>query len=257
MTSKRKLLDASIEEFAQSLNFCALREGKRVFNIDAEIADGAFNLRVAKQNLDRTQVTRLLVDDGGFRSPKRVRSIVFRAQCDPSHPLIDKSGRLSTTDMIGVVDPAWKHKVIKDATSAFEPSLHAHATGLKGSKLNGPPGLLLDHDRARPHPPAADEVANFDLNAFAPTQLTIDSEIKHRTITEPMFAVEPKPDGPNLLWLERAFRALHVARIPRVPIFEARIVFGMSHSNLLYRPTSAGRRLTSVARYLEGWPGTD
>jgi hypothetical protein len=35
-----------------------LGDGKRIINLDAEIADRTFQLRVAKQELDRTQVAR-------------------------------------------------------------------------------------------------------------------------------------------------------------------------------------------------------
>ena len=75
-------------------------------------------------------------------------SIIFREKSDTSYPLVDKSGVLPSADMIGVIDPARKHKVIKDATSTFEPSQHAHATRLKQFKLDGLARLLLDHDRA-------------------------------------------------------------------------------------------------------------
>jgi hypothetical protein len=62
-----------------------------------------------------------------------------------------------------------------------------------------------------------------------------------------MFAVEPKPDCPNLLRLKRAFRDLQLTRTPGTPIFDAHIEFRMSHSHLFCRPSSAEKGV-DVAR---------
>ena len=120
------------------------------------------------------------------------------------------------------------HKAIKFDTATFEPSLHAQATGLKKFTLNGPARRLLDHDRARPGSPAADEIADLDLHYVAPAQLAIYRQVKHCAVTRLLFAVESKSDRPYLLRLQCAFRALYPARVPR-PAFDAGIIFRMSH----------------------------
>jgi len=154
-----------------------------------------------------------------------MRSVVFWAQSDPGHPLINKSSILPSADMVGMINSARKDELVKRTTSTFEPSLYADATGLKEFELNRPAGLLLNHDRARSNPAAADKVADFGFHDVTPAQLTIYSQIEHCAVTQPVFAVEPKPDSPNLLGFQRAFRALHPARIPRAPIFSNWIVF--------------------------------
>jgi len=77
-----------------------------------------------------------------------MRSVVFWAQSDPGHPLINKSSILPSADMIGVIGPARKDELVKRAASAFEPGQNAAAGRLKEFELNRPAGLLLDDDRA-------------------------------------------------------------------------------------------------------------
>jgi hypothetical protein len=48
MNSNKKLPDAEVEEL---LHLRALSEGERILDIDAEVADRALDLRMAKQNL--------------------------------------------------------------------------------------------------------------------------------------------------------------------------------------------------------------
>ncbi len=45
-----------------SLNFNGLCNRKSILKLDTEVSDGAVHLRVAQQQLDRTQVARLLID---------------------------------------------------------------------------------------------------------------------------------------------------------------------------------------------------
>ena len=84
--------------------------------------------------------------------------------------------------MVGVIDSAWKDELIQRAASVFEPGQNAAAGGLEEFELNGPAGLLLDDDCARPNPTAADEVADFDLDDITPAQFAINSEIEHRAV---------------------------------------------------------------------------
>ena len=72
--------------------------------------------------------------------------------------------------------------------------------------------------------PATDEVAALDLHDVTSAQLAIYSEIEHCAVAQPMFAVKPEPNGPDLLRLQRALGANHPAHVPRAPIFGRRIV---------------------------------
>ena len=51
-------------------DFRTLRESQGIFDIDAEISNGALDLRVAEQDLNGTQVVSPLVDQRCFRPAK-------------------------------------------------------------------------------------------------------------------------------------------------------------------------------------------
>ena len=51
------------------LEFGASGERQGVVDVDPEVAHGAFDLRVSKEDLDGAQVTRPLVDDRCLRPP--------------------------------------------------------------------------------------------------------------------------------------------------------------------------------------------
>jgi hypothetical protein len=45
------------------LHFGALSQSESILDIDAEVADGALDLRMAEQDLHGAQISRLLLDD--------------------------------------------------------------------------------------------------------------------------------------------------------------------------------------------------
>jgi hypothetical protein len=71
-TAKRfdneELLDPAAEELGRPLHLGAFGKGKRVLNVDAKIANGALDLRVAEQDLHGAQIAGLLIYDGRLGS---------------------------------------------------------------------------------------------------------------------------------------------------------------------------------------------
>jgi len=63
----------------QLLHLRALGEGECILYVDAQIANGALDLRVAEQDLHSAQVTCLLIDDGCLRSAQRMGPVILRA----------------------------------------------------------------------------------------------------------------------------------------------------------------------------------
>ena len=59
-------------------DFGLLGDLERVVNLNAEIPDGAFKLRVAEEQLYGSEVAGSPVDQGWLRTPNRVRSIPRR-----------------------------------------------------------------------------------------------------------------------------------------------------------------------------------
>ena len=58
-----ELPDAKVGEFFRFLDFCGFGEGQSILYIDTKVANGAFDLRVAKQNLYSAQIARLLINN--------------------------------------------------------------------------------------------------------------------------------------------------------------------------------------------------
>lgn len=75
---------------------------------------------------------------------------------------------------------------------------------LRDLKLDRPLGLLLDDDRASPHPAAGGHV-------FATAQLAVDCEVEQRQVAHTFFQFEPSADRPDLLHFERWFLTSELA----------------------------------------------
>ncbi len=81
------------------------RESKCIFYVDAEVPDRALNLRVPKQDLNGSQVSRLLVDDGRLGPPERGRPVILPTQAHAGHPLAYKPGILPGADPMSARGP--------------------------------------------------------------------------------------------------------------------------------------------------------
>ena len=68
----------------------------RVVDLDAEIADGALDLGVAKQELNGSEVPGSSVDQRRLGPPERVRAEFQRIETDAGNPLADEAGILSS-----------------------------------------------------------------------------------------------------------------------------------------------------------------
>ncbi len=61
----------------EDLDLGAFSKGKRIFDVDAQISDCAFDFGVTKQDLHPAQITCLLVNDRSLCPPQGLRSIVL------------------------------------------------------------------------------------------------------------------------------------------------------------------------------------
>lgn len=87
---------------APRLDFGSLGQRQSVFHIDAEAANRALGLRVAKQNLHSAQLACGLVNDRGLRPSQRMGAIILPPQgwsqarrMKLSRPVLALSGRLN------------------------------------------------------------------------------------------------------------------------------------------------------------------
>jgi hypothetical protein len=126
--------------------------------------------------------------------------------------------------MISMIDPAREGVIVESAASTFEPGEQTAPGGLEELELNGAAGFLLNYDGSRANPAAADKVADLDLDDVAPAQLAVDREIEHRAVAKPALSIKPKPDGPDLLGLQRPFGSEFSACVPRPLLLGDRII---------------------------------
>ena len=67
----------AIQEFIRSLHLRSLGKHGGILDVNAKIPDRALYLRMTEQDLDCTEIARLLVDDGRLGSAQRVSSVVL------------------------------------------------------------------------------------------------------------------------------------------------------------------------------------
>ena len=102
-------------------DFGVLGKGKRVFDVDAEIAHCVLDLAMTEKDLDGTKVAGRPVYDRCLRSAKRVRAILASHKTDAGHPFIDKPCILAGAEMPIMIDPAGKDIVVHRAAPPFKP----------------------------------------------------------------------------------------------------------------------------------------
>lgn len=95
--------------------------------------------------------------------------------------------------------------------------------------LHRPPGFALGDDAACAAAAAADTFADLQLGDVVAPQLAVEGQVEHRAVTHPPFPVEPEPNGPDLLRLERSLGAERAANVPGLAPLGCRIVCGMPH----------------------------
>ena len=97
MSAKDRVPPATSSHLSLQLDLFGIAE--RVIDFDAEIADGAFEFCVSKRQLNRSQVPRLLVDLGRFRTPHRVSAIGGAVQSGARDPGMDDPSILSCREV--------------------------------------------------------------------------------------------------------------------------------------------------------------
>ena len=68
----------------------SLCDAQRVLKFDAQVSDGAVDLCVAKQELDRTEIPGLSVNLGRLCPPERMRSVTARFEPYGGNPVADQ-----------------------------------------------------------------------------------------------------------------------------------------------------------------------
>lgn len=125
-----------------------LRERQSILDVDTEIAHRAVHLRMAKQQLDRPQVSGLLVDLRHLGSPHRMCTVGARLQSDRYNPSPDDPGILSRRQMRTAMDSAGPKELQADHFGVVDPALERQPRRLGDFEPDRLRGLSLDHRRS-------------------------------------------------------------------------------------------------------------
>jgi len=93
-------------------------------------------------------------------------------------------------------------------------------------ELHRPTGLLLDHGRSFPNPPAGTHVVNFQPDEIAASQLAVDRQIEHGKIAPAFLYLEAHSNSPDILRLQRALLADEASLVPRLALQTRSGIFG-------------------------------
>lgn len=103
-------------------------------------------------------------------------------------------------------DPAWEDEILERASTPLQPREQCRPGWLQDFELNRSSRLALNDGRAISDGVPAHEIVDMDPPDRC-RAITVDGEIEERTISKPALLVEPKPDRPDLLLLERPLSA--------------------------------------------------
>jgi hypothetical protein len=121
-----------------------LRDAERVIDLDAEITDRAFELRVPEEQLDGSQVAGLLVDLGRLRSPHRMRAIGGAVEPGALDPGMDDP-RILPGRQVRLRPEAAREEVLSFVGFDLRKLGTARCSGLFGNfELDRSAGLLLN-----------------------------------------------------------------------------------------------------------------
>jgi hypothetical protein len=154
----------------------------RVVNLNAEIANSAFDLGVAKEQLDGAQIAGAPVDQSCFGSAKRVRTELQRVKTDAGDPPTDQPSVLPGRKSIRAIATSREQNVT--ALPGRHPQIIVESLAglLSQFKADWATSLLLAHRRAVEGIAIRGHVINSNRNHVAASQLAIDSEVKQREV---------------------------------------------------------------------------
>jgi hypothetical protein len=97
-----------------------LSQFQDVFDVDAEISDGVFDLGVARQDLDRPEIASRRVDHRRPCPTQGVGAIVLRPQTGCRDPIINKPRILPGAQVTCRINAAWEGLAVNSPTPSFQ-----------------------------------------------------------------------------------------------------------------------------------------
>ncbi len=146
-----------------------LRNVKSIVDFDPEISNRAFQFRVTQEQLDRSKIAGLLVNQRCLCSAHGMSAISRAVEAGARHPFLYNARILPRGDVWSFRKPAREHVARTDFAAMIEPILDRRASLVRQFELNGPSRFLLGHDRAIPNAVSKTDIGSLQANEVAPS----------------------------------------------------------------------------------------
>jgi hypothetical protein len=171
---------------------------------------------MSEEELYGSQVPRLLVNLRRLGAAHRVRPVCRSIETGALNPSMDDAGVPACRE-VRVLPEAAREQILSPYATETGRPISDSASGLLGDfETNRSAHLLLDYRCSIANPPARAYVVDFKTNEVAAPQLAVDGEIEHREITFAVLQLEPHPDRPHVLRLQRALLTDQASLVPRL-----------------------------------------
>jgi hypothetical protein len=186
---------------SSDINLFGNRE--RVIDLDAEIADRAFDLGVTKQELYSPKVASAPVDQRGFGPAKGMGAEHPRIKPDACHPATKKARILTGCQGLARPEAPGEQVLTWFLAGCFQEVVDG-LPGLIGQfELDRSSRLLLAYDRAIDGISIRRDIFDPQGDDVATTKLTVDGKIEQRKVSGPLFDQQSGSDRPDLVWPQR------------------------------------------------------
>jgi hypothetical protein len=178
MTAVGAMATIGFRRWPPFLELDLLRDPQRVVDLDPKISDGALQIGVAKEDLDGSKVSGLLVDEGCLGSSHRMRSIGARLKANAPDPALNNACILSSGEMGRLTTPAREQVTPSSSLHRWEPCGEGGFRLFSHFELDGTFCLLLDNCRSIPDRASGPKVLNSQSDEVTRAKLAVDREIE-------------------------------------------------------------------------------
>jgi hypothetical protein len=168
-----------------------------IVNLDAKIANGALDLRVAQQELDRTQVAGSSMDQRGFGPAQGVRAKLQRVKADASDPLTDETGVLARGEAT-IIAPAAEQELARLPASRSEVFIDRLPRLIGNFESDRSASLLLADCSSVQGVAVRSHVIDAHRDDITAPKFAIDREVEQREVTGSPRDLKLRPDRPDV-----------------------------------------------------------
>jgi hypothetical protein len=186
--------------------------GEGVIDLYTQVADGALNFGMAKQELDGPEVAGPPVDQGRFGSSKRMRTEESRLQSNLREPVVQEAGILAGGQWLATT--TGKQPLFRFPLGRRQIGIHG-VSGLLGDlEPDGPTRLSLLDSSSLDRVSVWSYVLEAEPYQITSAELAVYSEVEESQVAESTIELQARAYRPDMLWLERWLCTNKLAFVP-------------------------------------------